>query len=64
MKGKKLSTIEDVEDIEDIDEEEELENNQESELDADPYPVLDALLQSESQELTSRSKHIKKVNQD
>lgn len=61
MKGKKLSTIED---IEDIDEEEELENNQESELDADPYPVLDALLQSESQELTSRSKHIKKVNQD
>nr|XP_048314979.1 1-phosphatidylinositol 4,5-bisphosphate phosphodiesterase delta-4 isoform X2 [Myodes glareolus] len=58
VKGKKLSTIED---IEDIDEEEELENNQESELDADPYPVLDALLQSESQELTSRSKHIKKV---
>lgn len=64
MKGKKLSTIEEIEDIEDIDEEEELENDQVSELDADPYPVLDALLQSESQELTSGNKHIKKVNQD
>lgn len=64
MKGKKLSTIEEIEGIEDIDEEEELENDQVSELDADPYPVLDALLQSESQELTSGNKHIKKVNQD
>ncbi|XP_038196398.1 1-phosphatidylinositol 4,5-bisphosphate phosphodiesterase delta-4 isoform X4 [Arvicola amphibius] len=61
VKGKKLNTIEEIEVIDDIDEEEELENNQESELDADPYPELDALLQSESQELTSRNKHIKKV---
>lgn len=62
LKGRKLSTIE--ADIEDIDEEEELEDYQESELDADPYPELDALLQPESQELTSGNKHIKKVNQD
>ncbi|XP_038196397.1 1-phosphatidylinositol 4,5-bisphosphate phosphodiesterase delta-4 isoform X3 [Arvicola amphibius] len=62
VKGKKLNTIEEIEVIDDIDEEEELENNQESELDADPYPELDALLQSESQELTSRNKHIKKAS--
>ncbi|CAO2624988.1 1-phosphatidylinositol 4,5-bisphosphate phosphodiesterase delta-4 [Lemmus lemmus] len=40
VKGKKLSTIEDIEDIDE--EEEDLENNQESELDADPYPELDS----------------------
>ncbi|CAO2624985.1 1-phosphatidylinositol 4,5-bisphosphate phosphodiesterase delta-4 [Lemmus lemmus] len=52
VKGKKLSTIEDIEDIDE--EEEDLENNQESELDADPYPELDA-------QLTSGNKHTKKV---
>ncbi|CAO2624986.1 1-phosphatidylinositol 4,5-bisphosphate phosphodiesterase delta-4 [Lemmus lemmus] len=52
VKGKKLSTIEDIEDIDE--EEEDLENNQESELDADPYPELDAQLTSGNKSLQAQ----------